>query len=119
MWWIPKTYQSTTSVFSMFLLALVHSASPVSRTDWLTNSPAGHRSSGLLGVTHRVWPITVARWKTGEFLSNIIGSAPLGSSLYDGCVPSPLTTLVLTTFHDLCVSKLTSCIPSLSVVSAM
>src|SRR4051812_12777314 len=114
---MPNTYHSTTSVFSMLRFAFVHSASPVSFDDWLTNSPAGQRSPGLFGVTHKVCPITVARWNTGEAVSNIIGIAPLGTSLYDGCVPRPLTTLVLTTFHDRCVAKSTSCLPSLSVVS--
>ena len=54
MWWMPNTYQSTTSVFSIGRSALVHSARPVSRTDWLTNSPAGQRSSEWFGVTQRV-----------------------------------------------------------------
>ena len=66
MWWMPKTYQSTTSVFSIDRLPFVHSAIPVSVADWLTNSPAGQRSSELFGVTHSVCPIMVARWKIGD-----------------------------------------------------
>src|ERR1700761_3101775 len=105
---MPNTYQSTTSVFSIDRLAFVHSAIPVSVADWLTNSPAGQRSSGSFGVTHKVCPMTVARWKTGDAGSNIAGNAPVGTSLYDGCVPSPLVTLVFTTFQARWVAKLTS-----------
>src|SRR5882757_8026717 len=96
---MPNTYHSTTSVFSIERSALVHSPRPVSSADWLTNSPAGQRSSGWFGVTQRVCPMTLARCRTGDRGSNIGGIAPVGTSLYDGWVPSPLVTLVLTTFH--------------------
>src|SRR6266850_2068172 len=61
--------------------------------------------------------MTFARSITGESGSNIGGIAPLGTSLYDGWVPIPLTTLVLTTFQARCVAKLTSCLAWLSVYS--
>ena len=81
MWWMPKVYQSTTSVLSMLRLAFVHSPSPLSVADWFTNSPAGQRSSGLFGVTHTVWPMTSARANTGEAGSNMAGMASPGTSL--------------------------------------
>ncbi len=49
MWWIPNTYHSTTSVFSIGRSAAVHCVSPLSRTDWLTNSAARQRSSAPVG----------------------------------------------------------------------
>src|SRR4030095_16805184 len=103
---MPNTYHITTSVFSIDRLARVQRPRPVSRLDWFTNSPAGQRSSRRLGVTHRVGPITLARSRTGESGSNIGGMAPLGTNLYDGWVPSPFTTLVLTTFQLRWVAKL-------------
>src|SRR5690349_5232937 len=96
MWSMPNPYHSTTSVLSIDRLFLVHSARRVSEADWLTNSPAGQRSSALFGVTHRVCPMAVARWKIGDAGSNIAGNAPVGTSLYDGWVPRPFVTLVFT-----------------------
>jgi len=84
MWCRPNTYQTTTSVLSIDRSALVHSPRPVSLIDWLTNSPAGHRSSAAFGVTHTVWPITLARVNTGDSGSNIAGIDPPGTSLYAG-----------------------------------
>ena len=45
MWWMPNTYHSTTSVFSMARLACVQAGSPVSGAAWTGNSPQGQRSS--------------------------------------------------------------------------
>src|SRR5689334_17133581 len=112
---MPNTYHSTTSVLSIDRLANVHRPRPVSCVDWFTNSPAGQRSSGRFGVTHRVWPITLARSSTGDSGSNIGGIAPLVTSLYDGWLPRPFTTLLLTTFQLRWVAKLTSCLAWLSV----
>src|SRR5258705_4795560 len=97
MWWMPNTYHITTSVFSIERLASVHRPSPVSLLDWLTNSPAGHRSSGPLGVTHQVCRTTFARSTTGDSGAGSGGVAPLGTNLYDGWGPRPVTTLVCST----------------------
>ena len=58
MWWMPNTYQRTTSVSSIGRFCAVHSGSPRSASRlWTTNSPHGQRSSASNGVTHSVWPI--------------------------------------------------------------
>ena len=85
---MPNTYQSTTSVSSIGRFRAVHAGSPSSRLLWLTNSPHGHRSSGAYGVTHRVCPMTCARWNTGEAGSIIGGKQPPGTSLYATGWPS-------------------------------
>src|SRR5215204_1021168 len=54
-WWMPNTYQSTMSVFSMERSCAVHTGSPRSWSLWTTNSPQGQRSSGWNGVTQSVW----------------------------------------------------------------
>src|ERR1700728_5355789 len=58
MWWIPNTYQSTTSVFSIGRFCAVHTGSPLSLELRFGKSPHGQRSSSAYGVTHRVCPIT-------------------------------------------------------------
>ena len=99
MWWMPKTYQTTTSVFVVGRFASVHSGSPWSTRLWLTNSPEGQRSSGAFGVTHTVWSITRERCSTGASGWNIDGIAPPGTSLYDTGVPRPLRELSFVTFQ--------------------
>src|SRR5271165_938476 len=101
---MPKTYHSTTSVFSIDRFCAVQAGRPSSRSLWLQNSPHGQRSPGSYGVTHRVWPITSARRNTGEDGSIIGGKQPPGTSLYPVGVPSRLRLLVLTTFQDRWVS---------------
>src|SRR6185503_18949860 len=98
-WWMPKTYQSTTSVSSIGRCARVQTASPSSEADWFTNSPHGHRSSAWNGVTHSVWPITWARSNTGDDGSIIAGNAPDGTSLYAVGVPCALRRVLLWTFQ--------------------
>ena len=44
MWWMPNTYQSTTSVFSMDRFASVHAGRPESCSLRLGKSPQGQRS---------------------------------------------------------------------------
>jgi hypothetical protein len=46
MWWMPKVYQSTTSVCSIGRLADVHSARPRSVALWTTNSVEHRRQRG-------------------------------------------------------------------------
>src|SRR4029450_2280576 len=81
MWWMPKTYQSTTSVLSIERFCAVHLGSPSSSALWTTNSPHGQRSSCSYGVTQRVWPITWARRNTGESGSIMTGKQAPGPSL--------------------------------------
>jgi hypothetical protein len=45
MWWMPNTYHSTTSVFSMDRSAVVQTARPSSCSLWTGKSPHGQRSS--------------------------------------------------------------------------
>ena len=45
MWWMPNTYQSTTSVFSMGRFAAVQTGRPVSCSLRFGKSPQGQRSS--------------------------------------------------------------------------
>ena len=47
MWWMPNTYHSTTSVFSIGRSCAVQRGSPVSRSARVGNSPHGQRSSRL------------------------------------------------------------------------
>ena len=51
MWWMPNTYQSTTSVPEIGRFCAVQAGRPSSRSLWLQNSPHGQRSSGWYGVT--------------------------------------------------------------------
>src|SRR6202042_3174861 len=44
MWWMPKTYQRTTSVSSIGRLAAVHAGRPRSARLWTPNSPPGQPS---------------------------------------------------------------------------
>ena len=99
MWWMPNTYQSTTSVSSIGRSAAVHKGSPVSRSERFGKSPHGHRSSGRYGVTHSVCPITSARWNAGEEGESSGGNAPPGTSLYPTDEPRPFRTPSLTTFQ--------------------
>ena len=46
MWWMPKTYQSTTSVSSIERPAAVQAGRPSSTEDWFGKRPQGQRSSG-------------------------------------------------------------------------
>src|SRR5213079_1144859 len=48
-WWMPKTYQRTTSVLSIERFCAVHTGSPLSCSLWTTNSPQGQRSSCSYG----------------------------------------------------------------------
>ena len=80
-WWRPKTYQSTTSVPAIGRCALVQVPRPSSASDWLTNSPHGHRSSVANGVTHSWCPIASARRNTGDSGSSMAGKVPDGASL--------------------------------------
>ncbi len=48
----PELCQTTMSVFSTERLLAVHAGRPSPPVDWLTNSPAGKRSSGAKRVTH-------------------------------------------------------------------
>jgi hypothetical protein len=104
-WWMPNTYQSTTSVPEIGRSCAVQAGRPSSRSLWLQNSPHGQRSSGWYGVTQRVWPITWARRKTGEAGSSIGGKQPPGTSLLPVGVPRRLRVLSLTIFQDRCVSQ--------------
>ena len=81
MWWMPNTYQSTTSAFSIGRSAAVQAGRPVSRSACTGKSPHGQRSSRWYGVTHRVWPMTFARWYAGEAGSSSAGKDAAGISL--------------------------------------
>ena len=105
MWWMPNTYHSTTSVFSIGRSAAVQAGSPSSRELRLGKSPHGHRSSGWYGVTQSVCPMTSARWNAGVAGSSSGGNVPDGTSLYPTLVPSPFLTLSLTTFQPRCVAQ--------------
>ena len=81
MWWMPNTYHSTTSVFSIGRSAAVHTGRPVSVSLRFGKSPQGQRSSGWYGVTQSVCPMTWARWYAGEAGSSSGGKARRGTSL--------------------------------------
>src|ERR1700722_17948228 len=99
MWWIPNTYHSTTSVFSIGRFRAVQTGSPVSAALWVGKSPHGHRSSGWYGVTQSVCSITPARRSTADDRSSSAGNDPPGTSLYPAWVPSEFEVSVLTTFQ--------------------
>lgn len=104
MWWMPKVYQSTTSVFSIERFAAVHAGRPMPPPPWFTNSPAGQRSSRSFGVTHSVCSMARQRSRIGDAESNMAGTFADATSLYAGETPIPVFTLSLTTFHDRCVA---------------
>ena len=54
MWWMPKTYQSTTSVDSSGSSSAIHLVSPSSVALCVGYVPAGHFSSSWCRVTHSV-----------------------------------------------------------------
>ena len=102
---MPNTYHSTTSVFSIRLSAEVQTDRPESRSLWTGKSPHGQRSSWWYGVTHKVCPITAARWKAGEAGSSSGGNAAEGTSLYPTGVPSAFKTPEFTTVQPRCVPQ--------------
>ncbi|SHS51699.1 Uncharacterised protein [Mycobacteroides abscessus subsp. abscessus] len=68
-------------MFSIDRLPSVQAGSPWSSLLCVTNSPAGQRSSGELGVTQSVCSMARQRARTGEEGSNIDGMAAPGTSL--------------------------------------
>ena len=62
MWWMPNTYQSTTSVFSIgrFCRGPDRQPAVLARSGRRTRRTASARRAWY-GVTHSVWPITSAR----------------------------------------------------------
>jgi len=102
MWWMPNTYHSTTSVFSIGRSCAVQRDSPVSRSASVGNSPHGQRSSRRYGVTQSECPMAAARRSTGDEGPSSAGKLPAGTSLYPTGPPSPFLTPGLTTFHARC-----------------
>ena len=102
MWWMPNTYHSTTSVFSIGRSCAVQRGRPVSRSLRVGNSPHGQRSSGRYGVTQSACPMTPARRSTGDDSSSSAGKLPDGTSLYPAGRPSPFLAPGFTTFHARC-----------------
>ena len=76
-WVVPTVCQSTTSVPATGRSAAVQAGSPAPPGCWLGKSPAGCRSSGRNGVTHRCLVANVARLA--------MAAAGWASSGADGC----------------------------------